>query len=264
MTPASLSNQWILQPRLSRNPALRLFCFPYAGGGASVYNSWIEELPETIEVCPVQLPGRENLRTRAPYSRLSPLIDELANVLGGYLNIPFAFYGHSMGALISFELIRRLRQQHLPQPSHLFVSSHRAPQLADRTSSLHELPDSEFLSKVQELQGITEAVLGNSELIEIFAPLLRADFSLCESYVYCEAAPLECAITCFGGTDDKRISTTELDAWRAQTTSRFKLRLFPGNHFFLQDSRQLLLRVISQDLKDALRPLPRARSRPSS
>jgi medium-chain acyl-[acyl-carrier-protein] hydrolase len=258
MNLAPASNEWVLKPRVSRDPALRLFCFPHAGGGASLYNSWTDDLPPSIEVCPVQLPGRENLRQRAPYSQLWPLIDELLSVLREYLNLPFAFYGHSMGALVGFELTRRLRQLLLPQPSHLFVSSYCAPQLAQRTTTLHELPDAEFLLRVQELQGIPDAVLANAELIELFSPLLRADFALCESYTYSHAKPLECAISSFGGTDDKRISAEELAAWRVQTCSGFKMRLFPGNHFFLQSSKHLLLRVIRQELRATLRRSPRA------
>jgi medium-chain acyl-[acyl-carrier-protein] hydrolase len=258
MDLAPVSNEWVLRPRPSRDPALRLFCFPHAGGGASVYNSWVDELPASIEVCPVQLPGRENLRQLAPYSELWPLIDELLIVLQNYLNLPFVFYGHSMGALVSFELTRRLRQQQLPQPSHLFVSSYCAPQLAQRTTGLHELPDAEFLLHVQQLQGIPEALMGNEELIELFSPLLRADFALCESYIYCDAEPLRCAISSYGGTDDKRISTEELAAWRVQTCAEFKMRLLPGNHFFLHSSRQLLLRVISQELRATLRQIRRA------
>jgi medium-chain acyl-[acyl-carrier-protein] hydrolase len=254
LTP--VSNQWVLQPRASHDPALRLFCFPHAGGGASLYNSWADELPAQIEVCPVQLPGRENLRHRAPYAELRPLIDELLAVLREYLNLPFAFYGHSMGALVSFELTRRLRQGRLRQPYHLFVSSYCAPQLTRRTNQLHELPDPEFLSRVQELQGIPDALLEDAELIELFSPLLRADFSVCESYAYYDAEPLECGISSFGGTDDKRISAEELAAWRAQTRSSFKMRLFPGNHFFLNSSKQLVLRVIRNELRAILRTIP--------
>lgn len=259
MNLALVSKEWVLRPRVSHDPVLRLFCFPHAGGGASLYNSWIDDLPPRIEVCPVQLPGRENLRQRPPYAELWPLIDELLIVLQEYLNVPFAFYGHSMGALVSFELTRRLRQQQLPQPSHLFVSSYCAPQLARRTTGLHELPDPEFLLQVQELQGIPEALMGNEELIELFSPLLRADFALCESYTYYDAEPLKCAISSFGGTDDKRVSAEELAAWRVQTCAGFKMRLLPGNHFFLNSSKQLLLRVIRQELTATLRRIPRAR-----
>lgn len=259
MNLAPVSNEWVLQPRVSHDPAIRLFCFPHAGGGASLYNSWTDELPARIEVCPVQLPGRENLRHRPPYAQLRPLIDELLNVLQEYLNLPFAFYGHSMGALVSFELTRQMRQRRLPQPYHLFVSSFCAPQLTQRTNHLHELPDAEFLLRVQELQGIPDALLEDAELIELFSPLLRADFAVCENYEYYDAEPLECGISSFGGTDDKRVSAEELGAWRVQTRSSFKMRLFPGNHFFLNSSKQLLLRVIRQELRTVLRSIPPAR-----
>jgi surfactin synthase thioesterase subunit len=259
MDDVLLSREWILQPGASSNPAFRLFCFPHAGSGASFYTSWAKELPSTIEVCPVQFPGRENLRLLKPLSQLGPLLEELLNALKACLDVPFAFYGHSMGALVGFELARQLRRRSLPQPSHLFVSSHRAPQLIDRTGALHLLPDTEFLAQVRKLHGTPDAVLTNPELIELFVPLLRADFAVCESYVYYEEPPLECSISCFGGIEDKRVTSEELALWRAQTQNRFKLRLFPGNHFFLQSAKLLLLRVIKQDLKDILRVLPAIR-----
>jgi medium-chain acyl-[acyl-carrier-protein] hydrolase len=259
MNDASPSDEWILQPRASSSPAFRLFCFPHAGGGASFYSSWAEELPSAVDVCPVQFPGREHLHLVKPFSDLGSLVRELSTALRPYLDLPFAFYGHSMGALVSFELARQLRRQFLPQPCHLFVSSHRAPQLIDSFSAIHELPDSEFLCQVQGLHGTPDAVLTNPELLELFIPLLRADFALCESYLYYEEPPLECSISCFGGIDDKRVTSEELAAWRDQTQQRLKLRLFPGHHFFLQSVRPLLLRVITQELKDIMRTLQRTR-----
>lgn len=259
LNPMVKADQWILEPRPSRNAVLRLFCFPYAGSGASVYNSWIDELPADISVCPVQFPGRENLHSRPPYLQLPPLVDELSGIVANHLDLPFVFYGHSMGALVGFELTRRLRKHQLRQPLHLLVSSYPAPQLAGHALMIHRLPDSEFLTQVRELRGTPDAVFGNSELIELVAPLLRADFASCESYVYYSEPPLECSISCFGGADDKRVSAEELSAWRSQTTGRFKMQLFPGDHFFLQSSRHLVLRVIAQELRDTLRMLRQGR-----
>jgi medium-chain acyl-[acyl-carrier-protein] hydrolase len=236
-----------------------LFCFPYAGGGASVFNSWPELLPAKVELWSVQLPGRENLLTLPAFTRIEPLSTALADAMRPYLDIPFAFYGHSMGALVSFELARALRRERHATPQCLFVSGHRAPQLPAPHSALYDLPQSEFLDRVRNMGGTPDDVLANPELIELFTPVLRADFELCERYVYVEEAPLECRISCFGGVDDPRVKREELLAWRFQSEAPLRLRFLPGGHFVLHDSKMPLLQALSQELQDILRRLGRRR-----
>ena len=129
MTSLSTFNSWIFGVRPNTQARLRLFCFPHAGGGASFFRSWIGTLPPDIEVCPVQLPGRENRLKERPFNQYTLLIQALAQALRPYLTVPFAFFGHSMGALVSFGLARQLRQQNEPLPVHLFASAYRAPQI---------------------------------------------------------------------------------------------------------------------------------------
>jgi len=205
----------------------------------------------------VQLPGRENRRMEPPFTRIEPLSAALAGVIQPHLDIPFALYGHSMGALVCFEFARLLRRQGFPLPKGLFVSGHRAPQLPAPHAPLYDLPRAEFLSRLHSMGGTPDDVLGNPELMEIFVPLLRADFELCETYRYSEDAPLDCRIACFGGLEDPRVKREDLSAWRAQTTTPFHLRFLPGGHFFLHTSKTLLLQELGQDLKEIQRRLRR-------
>jgi surfactin synthase thioesterase subunit len=231
---------------------LRLFCFPYAGAGASVYRAWSDFLPPEIEVVPVQLPGREGRVREAPFKSLAPLIEMLARDLAPRLDVPFAFFGHSMGALIGFELARRLRAEGGPTPEHLFASGRRAPSVTDEGPPLHTLDDAALLEKVRELNGTPAQILQYPELLRFWLPILRADFELCASYSGAsEAATVDCPVSAFGGLEDTHISRDVLAAWGAHTRGAFSLRMFPGDHFFLHTSRQMLLRAVAEDLRAA-------------
>jgi medium-chain acyl-[acyl-carrier-protein] hydrolase len=239
---------------------LRLFCFPFAGGGASTFNSWVDELPPDIaletELLAIQLPGRHAERTEHLPTRLPSLLDALMPCLRSFLNMPFVFFGHSMGALVSFELARELRRHGMPGPVHLVVSGHRAPHLPDPHPQIHELADAEFLARVQDLGGTPDEILQNPELVELFLPALRADFAVCETYCYAPEGPLDCSITAFGGNADPKVNHEELAAWQVQSSKSFSLRMFPGAHFYLLSARMPLLLALAQDLKHLLRRLP--------
>jgi medium-chain acyl-[acyl-carrier-protein] hydrolase len=257
MTTLSSSEAWITRSRSRPLARLRLFCFPYAGGGASIFRSWAERLPDAVEVCPVQLPGREGRLGEAPFTRLAPLIQTLALVLQPYLDMPFAFFGHSMGALVSFELARLLQKQASQSPQYLLVSAYGAPQLPGTAPSIYHLPDAAFLEEIRRLEGTPEQILQNPELMQLLMPTLRADFELCGTYNYMHGEPLDCPISAFGGIQDAAISRKELEAWRAQTRRAFQLRMFFGNHFFIHSAQQSLLQAITQDLSQLLLLLAR-------
>ena len=241
---------WIKRTRQDPQTCFRLFCFPYAGGGASIFRTWPERLPSDIEVHAIQLPGREDRLRETPFAKLSALIEALAHVLYPYLDFPFAFFGHSLGSLISFELTRWLRRQKAPCPIQLFVSGSRAPQIPNPDPPIHQLPDVEFIEELSRFNGTPKAVLANLELMEVFLPLLRADMRLYETYVYDHEAPLDCPISAFGGLEDEEVSREELAAWYDQTRSRFSMQMFPGDHFFLNGKESNgVLEVISRDIK---------------
>jgi len=248
VTISQAPERWILRLQPQPQARLRLVCFPYAGGGASIYRTWPKGLSTEVEVWAIQLPGREARLNEPAPTRLEPLITTLADVLMPYLTAPFVFFGHSMGALISFELVRRLRQLSQQQPLHLFVSSRAAPQVPNPGPPIAHLPTTAFIAELRRLNGTPEEVLHHDELRALILPLLRADFEVNETYRYTPAPPLDCPITVFGGMEDVRIRKEDLAAWRAQTRSNCTLRLFPGDHFFLRSAQSELLRAIQQDL----------------
>lgn len=246
-TTAAAFDPWISCRKPGPKTRLRLFCFPYAGAGALIFRTWSDSLPADVEVCPVQLPGRGTRMTERPFTQLSPLVEALAQALAPLLDMPFAFFGHSLGALVSFELARRIRRQYGVHPVRLFVSAGRAPQVPHRGPSIHTLPDKELLMELRRLNGTPSELLGHEELMEIMLPLLRADFAVHETYLYSTEPPLNCPISAFGGLQDNKVSDSDLEAWRAQTSVSFSLRMFPGDHFFLK--QPLLLRALFQELQ---------------
>jgi len=246
--PIASSHSWITCPFPNPQASLRLFCFPYAGGGALSFRGWGTQLPPAVEVCPIELPGRGMRLKEAPFTRLVPLVEAVVEALLPYLDKPFAFFGHSMGALISFEVARRLRRDQALNPVHLFVSGRRAPQWPDPDPPIHALPEAEFLGELRRLNGTPEAVLASRELMQLLLPVLRADFAVLETYRYEPASPLECPIAAFGGLQDPEVACETLEAWRQQTRSDFSLQMLPGDHFFLHTSQSLLWQALNHTL----------------
>ena len=248
MTTLQSLGPWLVRPQPQPGARLRLLCFPYAGGGASIYRTWPKSLPPTIELWAIQFPGRETRFREPRLTSLEPLIHQLAELLTPHLTLPFACFGHSMGALISFELTRRLRAQGGPQPLHLLVSARRAPQLPRSRPLTYNLPDAEFIAELRRLSGTPEEVLRHQELLELMMPLLRADLQINETYQYQPGVPLDCPISVFGGLEDTTTPPAELPPWQEQTRAAFKLRMFPGGHFFLNKGPLDVIRAVTQDL----------------
>ena len=244
--------QWIITPQPVRQAKLRLFCFPHAGGGIATFSHWNRYLPKEVEVCLMLLPGRENRFKESPYTDIHLLLHDLGEVLSDSLNDPFAFYGHSMGGLISFELSRYLRRNHRPGPAHLFISSHRAPQLSSRYPPLHKMPPAEFRETLRLLQGTPNEILGNAEMMDLMYPTLKCDLQLCETYQYSPEPPLPCPISAYGGREDPRTSPEDLEEWGIHTYATFALHLLEGGHFFIQDSKEAFLKIFHQELTQLL------------
>jgi len=241
-------NPWISSPKLNPQARLRLFCFPYSGAPASIFFQWASVLPASIEVCPIQYPGHGTRVGEPLITDLTDMVQQSYLALEPYLNKPFAFFGHSMGALVSFELARYLADRGGPQPAYLFVSGHDAPQRQDEKEVIHDLPEAEFIDRLRKFNGTPEDVLQNDELRELLLPILRADFRISELYEYRPGRPLDCAICACGGLKDDYISREGLEAWQAQTTRSCSVRMFPGDHFYLGEARMFLLQVIAREL----------------
>lgn len=231
------------QPKAS----LRLFCFPYAGAGASIFRGWTKSLSDGIELCPVQLPGRETRAMEKAHPRMGPLIDALLHELQGYLDLPFAFFGYSMGALIAFELARALKARHHVTPLHLFLAARRAPRLPG-SSFTAELTDGEFVKELERLGGAPKQILEHPDMLELILPTIRADFALCESYSYPPGQILDCPLTIFGGKEDPKICYKELLAWGEETNAGCTVKMLNGDHFFLHSCQSAIIATILEEL----------------
>jgi len=248
MNTSEAADPWILRPRPRPAARLRLLCIPHAGGGASAFRGWAELFPESIEVCPVQLPGREQRLREAPIDRLEPLVEALAGAVLRRREVPFAVFGHSNGALIGFELARRLRRLGEAGPVHLVASGRRAPHVPPPPPLTHGLPDDEFVAELSRLGGIPAQVRDHPELLELILPVLRADVAIHETYEYQDEAPLEIPITGYAGVDDPRAPPDTVAEWAYFTTREFALRTFPGGHFYLASDRDRVIQQLVRDL----------------
>lgn len=248
MSAVQFSDPWIMKFGSSPEARLRLICFPYAGGSAYIFAQWSRSLPASVEVCAVQSPGRGNRVSEKPFASLASMIPAVVEGLKLYLDSPFCFFGHSMGALIAFELTRELRRTGKKQPEHLFVSGSRAPQFAHEERVTYNLPESDFFAELHRLNGTPKEALDNPELRELIVPLLRADFAITQTYKYREERPFTFPLTVFGGQLDEEFSSLSLQAWRRHTTGPFEMHRLPGDHFFLNSSRERLLQIIAQAL----------------
>ena len=252
---ASSRNAWFPAMGKMSGAGARLFCFPYAGGGASVFRGWANKMPSSIAICPVRLPGRENRTTEAPFDRIEPLVEALSKALQPYVEEPFAFFGHSMGAAIAFELARNLRRRNQPAPLGLFVSGARAPQFRLNHSPPPEPSEQEFIEELRRLEGVPKELLNNKELLGFLLPAIRADSQLCRILTYTPEPPLDCPIHAYVGADDPRLPSEVVEAWREQTTGLFKMQHFPGGHFFLHTSENEFLGALGHDLAQIINTL---------
>jgi surfactin synthase thioesterase subunit len=248
-------NEWITTLNPHPDSRCRLYCLPHAGGGAALFRTWPSGLPADVEVCPIQLPGREIRFSEPRFTSITQLVQTLAPIMVPHLKKPFAVFGHSMGALIGFELIRELRQLGAPAPLRLLVAAREAPQLMETLLPLNGLPDKEFFEELhQRYGGIPYEAFNNQEIRDVFIPLLRADIEMVETYRCRPEPPLDCPISVFGGWLD-RIAYPDLQAWQQQTRQPVFVQMFGGSHFFMQTDQAGLLEVIGCQLSpDSSRP----------
>lgn len=215
------------------NADFRLFCFPHAGGSPIAFFGWPEGLGSSIECVSLLYAGRGHRLREKPCERVSDLIEEIAGGIAPYSDKPFAFYGHSFGGIVAFELARKLRDAGRPEPLHLFVGAARPPHLGLPFSPIHHLPNSSFVAEVQaRYGGIPAVILKDPEVLEMFLPAMRADFTAYETYRFQAAQPLPTPITAFGGSDDSAVKGHTLQEWSMHTQAGFDARILSGGHFF--------------------------------
>ncbi len=231
---------------------LRLFCFHYAGATAAIFRSWRKALPDWVQLIAVQLPGRDYRMSEPLLSDAEPVVAELAQAVPALLDRPFVFFGHSMGALIAFDLARILRERGLRQP-HLFVASGRnAPQFRWRDAGVEALPDDVFIATVRDYNGTPEALIDEPAMRDLWMPRLRADLTISATYRYEEQPPLGCPFLVLHGTDDGLVSDAGLRGWLTETSGPVRYVRYPGNHFFLHSDEQLVLADLSRELERLL------------
>ncbi|HEV7602284.1 MAG TPA: alpha/beta fold hydrolase [Bradyrhizobium sp.] len=249
MRSTATSSPWLTETRHTGRPKLRLFCLPYAGGGAAIYWPWPKEFPDTIEVRAVRLPGREQRSAEPPWTVATYVAAALATALLPLLDEPFAFFGHSMGAGIAYETARVLARDHGRTAVGFMASGSRAPQLPSRQSPLYRLPDERLLKELERLGGTPPSALKNSELMQLILPTLRADLQLAETYIAAQPSGLGCPVVAFGGTGDPQIHRSELEAWRPISNGDFCLHMIEGDHFFLNSNRERLISLAVSELE---------------
>ena len=251
MSTCACSNDWLFT-RSKIESQIRLFCFPYAGSSAEIFRDWQVELPIAIEVSPVHLPGRGRRAREKPFTELLRLAEVSATALLSHIDKPYALFGHSVGAIIAFELARVLRRKEAPLPLHLFVSGCRAPQLTFTRRRTHDLPSADLIAELCRLNGTPSQVLESSEMMQFFLPVIRADLQMVQTYNYVAETPLSCPISAFGGSQDFDETPEMLSAWREQTTSSFHLHMFNGSHFFLHSEYRHVLQTVFQQLTSVM------------
>lgn len=233
---------WLKVWSTSQQFPIRLFCFPYAGGSSHIFHRWPENISSKVEVCAIELPGRGHRFSEPLMTQLTAVVSAVSNAINPYLDRPYIFFGHSLGALLAYEVARSLQQTGQIEPTHLVVSGRNAPHLPVSTPPIHALPETEFIAAIRRYNGTPEAVLANSELLDLFLPVLRADFTVLNTYQYHSMPQLSCPIRVYGGTTDSHTEPASLAAWQQQTSGVFTQKLFPGDHFFLQSQQASLLR----------------------
>ncbi len=226
----------------------RLFCFPHGGAGVGAYREWPGNLPPGVEVCTVEYPGRDSLISEPPITELSLLVEGIVAAISPCLYEPYVLFGHSVGALVAFELARAL-SKHRQTPKLLVVSGHQAPHLSSQREPIHDLPDDEFLEEIKSFDPLESALVHSEELAELLLPALRADIKLHEDFKLKQLPKLTIPLAICGGLDDPEVSREELAGWARHTTEGHLLQLFPGGHFYLRESRAELLQMISELLK---------------
>ena len=234
--------------------ACRLFCFSHAGGGPSFFRPWGPALQPEIAVRRVLLPGREWRLDEPPFRRVADLVGPLCAALESHLGQPYALFGHSMGAVVAYEVARRLSAAGTRGPACLIVSGRNAPGLPGDRRQLSALPEEEFVAEVARLNGIPPEVLSEPGLLSVLLPALRADYELAETYRPLPGGRrLDCPVVAYMGASDPAVQYAQMLEWRNETAGEFSIRLFSGDHFYLKGGRPDVLNAIREDLSLAVR-----------
>ena len=240
-----MKTRWLPYGTQQTYPRLRLLCLPYAGGNARMFRHWGAAMPDGVEVCPVELPGRGTRRSERCVSCIPELVEKMAAEMEPLLDLPFAILGYSMGGLLGFELARALRRLYDRELAALLVAAQNAPSVPLERPAAWRSTDEELGVALHRSGGMSEEALANARFMRAFLPVLRADYTLVDSYSYAPERPLRCPIHLYTGTEDALVSLPGRSEWRRETTGDFMVHRFPGGHYFVQEDEGAFLASIS-------------------
>ncbi|MFE3858591.1 thioesterase II family protein [Streptomyces griseorubiginosus] len=244
---ASEERRWFKRFQRREGASVQLLCFHHAGGSAAMFREWTNLLPRSVEVIAVQLPGRADRFIETPYHDMTPLVDQLVEVIGPILERPYACYGASMGARVSWSLAHVLRERELPMPRKLYVSSSAAPSL-DRQIRGWNGPDEGLVRYMRELGGTPSQVLDNPDLLEGVLPILRADLTVLSTHTFQPTAPLDVPIRAFAGASDAEVPPAQMATWSDETNAEFTLDIVESGHFLDVFGLRQVIEAIGKDL----------------
>lgn len=226
-----------------------LYCFPYSGASASFYLGWTAQLDEKIEIVPVEYPGRGSRFGEKLCNDMDELVEAVLSVIMKNGTENCAFFGHSIGGLVAYETALKLRKMGMELPKHMFLSGCTPPHIKYGDRMIHLLPDDEFLKELVELGGMSEAILNNREILDLYLPVIRADYRIYELYEYKpEQEPLPVDYTVLTGSTDIIAGERNMMEWRLYTSKKFQIRHFEGDHFFIYEQPEILLETIEEQL----------------
>ena len=236
-----MNNKLFVRPKVNINAELRIICFPYAGGGISTFLPWVKLLPDNVELVIIQPPGRGTRYNETAHNNMEDLISELIQYIPDILDVKYIFFGHSLGSRVAFELMVQLKKLNLTLPEHFIVSGSRGPQVECIKKSIYNLPDSDFIAELKLLNGTPDDIINNAELMEIFLPLLRADFKIASTYLFKGKIKFSCPISIFYGDEDIENSFVTKDSWEDFFKNKLVCQSFPGDHFFIDTHTELVI-----------------------
>lgn len=232
---------------------VKLFCFPYAGGSAMIYNSWNKYIKDSIDIKPVELSGRGCRVKESLYNSINEAIEDVYNIVKREINeYPFAFFGHSLGNIIAYELACKIREQKYFQPFHLFLSGRGAPHICKQAEPIHNLSDGEFKKEIMKFGGTPNEFFEHPDLLEVFLPILRNDFRLAENYRYKGKSVVDCDISIFFGKEED-ITTEEIIGWEKYTSKKCSFYPFDGGHFFIKKHIGKIVDIINRTILKELK-----------
>lgn len=244
-----MASPWIVRPAPRAHASMRLFCLPHAGASSVIFREWFGSFSDSVEVCAVEPPGRLARRNERAYGELAEFTEALEAAILPYLDLPFAFFGHSLGALMAFECARALRRHHQLEATHLIVAAHKAPQVPWRQRPLSREPKNVFVRELEQRYGPLEPALkAEPELLDMLVDIMRVDLGMLERYRYQDEKALNCPILAIGGTADESLAASDLQAWQHQTANKFRLEWMAGGHFFLRERGRQLRELLRSEL----------------